>query len=90
MRLGLHAESARDTILQISRVRGRCGSEDITWYGPNNFATIAATNDLGLGEGEWLFGRWTDGGVWQGGPRLVRNGMKRLLPSHTPPTVVCG
>ena len=42
--------------------------EDIVWYGPNNFATIAATSDLGLGEGEWLFSRWTDGGVWQGGP----------------------
>ncbi|HBP44384.1 MAG TPA: hypothetical protein DD635_00660, partial [Flavobacteriales bacterium] len=42
--------------------------EDIAWYSPNNFATVAATSQLGLGEGDWLFSRWTDTGVWQGGP----------------------
>ena len=62
-------EPARGHLLQTIPGSGvDVAGEDIAWYGPNNFATIAATSDLGLGEGEWLFSRWTDGGVWQGGP----------------------
>lgn len=70
MRLGFACLNLQgDTILQTIPGSGvDVAGEDIAWYGPNNFATIAATNDLGLGEGEWLFSRWTDGGVWQGGP----------------------
>ena len=70
MRLGFSCFNLQgDTLLQTIPGSGvDVAGEDIAWYGPNNFATIAATSDLGLGEGEWLFSRWTDGGVWQGGP----------------------
>lgn len=60
---------AGDTLLETIPGSGvDVAGEDVTWYGPNNFATISVTNDLGLGGEEWLFSRWTDGGVWQGGP----------------------
>jgi hypothetical protein len=70
MRLGFSCFNLQgDTLLQTIPGSGvDVAGEDIAWYGPNNFATVAATSDLGLGEGEWLFSRWTDGGVWQGGP----------------------
>lgn len=70
MRLGFACLNLQgDTLLQTIPGSGvDVAGEDIAWYGPNNFATVAATNELGLGEGEWLFSRWTDGGVWQGGP----------------------
>ena len=70
MRLGFACLNlAGDTLLQTIPGSGvDVAGEDIAWYGPNNFATVAATSELGLGEGEWLFSRWTDGGVWQGGP----------------------
>ena len=70
MRLGFSCFNLQgDTLLQTIPGSGvDVAGEDIAWYGSNNFGTIAATSDLGLGEGEWLFSRWTDGGVWQGGP----------------------
>ena len=70
MRLGFACLNVQgDTLLQTIPGSGvDVAGEDIAWYGPNNFATVAATSELGLGEGEWLFSRWTDGGVWQGGP----------------------
>jgi hypothetical protein len=70
MRLGFACLNEQgDTLLQTIPGSGvDVAGEDIVWYGPNNFATVAATTELGLGEGEWLFSRWTDGGVWQGGP----------------------
>ena len=70
MRLGFACLNLQgDTLLQTIPGSGvDVAGEDIAWYGPNNFATVAAPNELGLGEGEWLFSRWTDGGVWQGGP----------------------
>ena len=70
MRLGFACLNLQgDTLLQTIPGSGvDVAGEDIAWYGPNNFATVAATTELGLGEGEWLFSRWTDGGVWQGGP----------------------
>lgn len=70
MRLGFACLNLQgDTLLQTIPGSGvDVAGEDIAWYGPNNFATVAATSELGLGEGEWLFSRWTDGGVWQGGP----------------------
>lgn len=70
MRLGFACLNlAGDTLLQTIPGSGvDVAGEDIAWYGPNNFATVAATSELGLGEGEWLFSRWTDGGMWQGGP----------------------
>ena len=70
LRLGFACLNVQgDTLLQTTPGSGvDVAGEDIVWYGPNNFATVAATTELGLGEGEWLFSRWTDGGVWQGGP----------------------
>ena len=70
MRLGFACLNLQgDTLLQTIPGSGvNVAGEDIVWYGSNNFATVAATSELGLGEGEWLFSRWTDGGVWQGGP----------------------
>ena len=60
---------AGDTLLETIPGSGvDVAGEDVTWYGPNNFATTSVTNELGLGGEEWLFSRWTDGGVWQGGP----------------------
>ena len=45
-----------------------------------HFELVAATSDLGLGEGEWLFRDGPMAGYGKVVPRLVRNGMKRLLP----------
>lgn len=58
-----------DTLLESIPGSGvDIAGRDIAWYGPSNFATIAVTEDLGLGGEEWLYSRWTSGGVWQGGP----------------------
>ncbi len=41
----------------------------IHWYSPTDFATVAWTEQLGLGGEEVLFSRWSSqGGVWLGGP----------------------
>ena len=68
MRLGFACLNLRDTLLQTIPGSGECGGRRYCVVRINNFATVAATSELGLGEGEWLFSRWTDGGVWQGGP----------------------
>lgn len=58
-----------DTLLETIPGSGvNIEGRDIAWYGPENFATIAVTEELGLGGQEWLYSRWTSGGVWQGGP----------------------
>lgn len=42
---------------------------DVQWYSDNDFATIAVTEELGLGGEEMLYSRWSaSSGAWQGGP----------------------
>ena len=42
---------------------------DVHWYSDGDFATVAVTDELGLGGEEILFSRWSAGnGAWQGGP----------------------
>ncbi|MFZ8837197.1 MAG: hypothetical protein ACO2XQ_09140 [Flavobacteriales bacterium] len=42
---------------------------DATWFNDSTFATVAQTNELGLGGEELLFSRWSGTtGAWQGGP----------------------
>ena len=76
MRLGFACLNLEgDTLLETIPGSGvDVAGEDIAWYGPNNFATLSSTSELGLGEGEWLFSRWTNGGVWQGGPTFGTQG----------------
>ena len=85
MRLGFACLNLQgDTLLQTIPGSGvDVAGEDIVWYGPNNFATIAATSDLGLGEGNGCFVDGPMAGYGKVVPHLVRNGMKRLLPSYT-------
>ena len=46
MRLGFACLNSGDTLLQTIPGSGvDVAGEDIVWYGPNNFATIAATSD---------------------------------------------
>lgn len=49
-------------------VLGACGGGCEGDGDSDGICDDVATSELGLGEGEWLFSRWTDGGVWQGGP----------------------
>ena len=42
---------------------------DVQWYSDGDFATVAVTEELGLGGEEILFSRWSAAnGAWQGGP----------------------
>jgi len=42
---------------------------DVQWYSDVDFATVASTEELGLGGDEILFSRWSAAtGAWQGGP----------------------
>lgn len=42
---------------------------DVAWFNDSTFATVAQTNELGLGGEEFLFSRWSGmTGAWQGGP----------------------
>lgn len=42
---------------------------DVQWYSDLDFATVASTEELGLGGDEILFSRWSAAtGAWQGGP----------------------
>jgi hypothetical protein len=66
------AHFALDGTLLLENIPGSgfdIQGRSIHWYSPTDFATVAWTEQLGLGGEEVLFSRWSsNGGFWQGGP----------------------